>query len=182
MNQTIETILNRRSVRDYQNKPVPREALEQIVECGLFAATALGKQPWHLTVVTNRAVLDDISRVNRRLLLEAGNEMGKDEAFDNFRGAPCAIVLSGEEGNPFSDIDCANATENMALAAWSMGIASCYIASFRPAFSAEEAPELRAKLGIPDGYRPTLALALGYARELPTERAPRRDGTVHFVP
>ena len=61
MNETIQTLLTRRSIRSYKPEPVSREALEQIVECGQFAATAMGCQPWHFTVVTDRALLDKIS-------------------------------------------------------------------------------------------------------------------------
>lgn len=180
MNETIRTLLSRRSIRSYTDQPVPRELLEQIVECGRFAATAMGKQPWHFTVVTNRAALDEIVARNREILLAQGREVEPD--FDNFRGAPCAILISGDEGNPmFADIDCANATENMAVAACSLGLGSCYIASFRPAFAQDESRALYRRFGIPDGYRATLALALGYAAGEPAPRAERVPNTVNYV-
>jgi len=179
MNETIKTLLSRRSIRSYTDKVIRDDLLEKIIECGLFAATAMGRQPWHFTVVRNRAVLDEIVDINRKIMRQAGNE--PELGFDNFRGAPCAIIISGDENNSFSDIDCANATENMALAAWSMGIASCYIASFRPAFTQDTDRSLHDKLGIPAGYRATLALALGYAAEEPGERAERLPGKVNYI-
>ena len=179
MNETIHTLLNRRSIRSYTKKQVPAELLHQITDCGLFAATAMGKQPWHLTVVTSRAALDEIVAINRRILLAAGREV--EPEFDNFRGAPCAILVSGAEGNPFADIDCANATENMALAACALGLGSCYIASFRPAFVQDTDRSLHKRFGIPDGYRATLALSLGYAEGEPGPRAARLPDTVNYV-
>ena len=170
MNETIQTLLTRRAIRSYKSESVSHEVLEQIVECGRFAATAMGCQPWHFTIVTNRGLLDEISAA-------CG-----DPENDNFRGAPCAIIVSAEESNEmFGDIDCANATENMAVAAKALGLGSCYIASFRRAFASDKKDYLLGKLNIPAGYRPTLALAVGYALEEPKDRAPRREGTVNWV-
>lgn len=179
MNEVIQNILSRRSIRSYTDQPVSRELLDQIIQCGQFAATAIGRQPWHFTVVTDRAALDEIVAENRRLMTAAGREVEPD--FDNFRGAPCAILVSGDASNIFSDIDCANAVENMALAAWSLGLGSCYIASFRPAFEQDTERALYRRFGIPDGYRATLALSLGYIHEAPGERAERRPGTVNYI-
>lgn len=186
MNPVIETILKRRSVRKYEDKPVPRELLEQIVECGTYAATGMGMQPWHFTVVTDRAVLDRIADANVEVMLkdpslppmvraqvEAGN-------FDCFRGAPCAVIMSGEDGKEFANVDCANAVENMALAAESLGLNSCYLASFKPCLLGEAGAAMRAGLGIPEGFTPNLALAIGYGAESPVAK-PRREGCVNWI-
>ena len=186
MNSVIETILKRRSVRKYEDKPVPRELLEQIVECGLYAATGMGLQPWHFTVVTDRKVLDRIAAANVvvmkadpnlppmvRAQVESGN-------YDCFRGAPCAVLMSGENGKQFADVDCANAVENMALAAESLGLNSCYLASFKPSLLGEAGAAMRAELGIPEGYTPNLALAIGYGAETPVAK-PRREGCVNWI-
>ena len=186
MNTVIETILKRRSVRKYEDRPVPRELLEQIVECGRFAPTAMGMQPWHFTVVASRAVLDKISAANAKVLLADPNApptLRADVAsgsFDSFRGAPCAVLMSGENGKNFADVDCANAVENMALAAESLGLNSVYLASFKLSLMGEAGAELRAELGIPEGFTPNLALAIGYGAENPAAK-PRREGCVNWV-
>ena len=186
MNQVIDTILSRRSVRKYENKPVAHELLEKIVECGCYAATAMGKQPWHFTVVMDRKVLDRISAANAALAKADPNTPPmvlatiEDGSFDNFRGAPCAVIMSGEHGQNFADVDCANAVENMALAAESLGLNSCYLASFKPSLLGEAGAAMRAELGIPEGYTPNLALAIGYGAESP-EAKPRREGCVNWV-
>lgn len=184
MNETIQTILTRRSMRSYFDTPVPREYLELIVRCGQFAATANGLQPWHFTVVTNRALLDRVTRDCREVMLKGGEgsrRFASDPDFDVFRGAPCAIIASCDANNHYGDIDCANAVENMALAAKSLNLGSCYIALFRQAFESGDAAGLREALGIPEGYRPTLSLAVGYARGEASERAPRRENTVNWI-
>ena len=62
-----------------------------------------------------------------------------------------------------------------------LGLGSCYIASFRPAFNQDADRSLHRRFGIPDGYRATLALAVGYADGEPSPRAERLSGTVNYV-
>ena len=154
MNETIQVLLTRRAVRAYENKPVSRADLETIVQCGQYAATGMGLQPWHFTVVSDRALLDQISQANRRVLLNDPNtpppvrEMAQSDSFDSFRGAPACI--------------------------------SCYLASHKVSLLTPEGAEFKEKLGIPAGYIPYFALAVGYAAEDP-QPAPRKEGAVNFV-
>ena len=176
MNETIKTILERRSVRRYMSILPPEDDIMQIVECGMYAATANGIQPWFFSVVKDRSLLTEISDDNKKLLIE--KSMDTPEDFDCFRGAPLAIIVSRDSTAPFGEADCANAVMNMAVAATSLGIGSCYIASFRPAVTeGEKSADFCERLGIPQGFVPCFALALGYANApLPPrkERVPGR--------
>jgi nitroreductase len=186
MNEVIQTILTRRSVRKYESRPVSREDLEQIVQCGQYAATGMGFQPWHFTVVTDRAVLDKLAKANADLMVDDPNTPPfllddiKNGTFDPYRGAPCAVLVSGENGEQNTIADCANAVENMAIAAKSLGLDSCYLASYRICFGGPNGDALKAELGIPEGYIPYFALSIGYGAEKP-EAAPRREGTVNWL-
>ena len=185
-NQVIETILTRRAVRKYGKQPVPRALLEQIVECGCYAPTGMGIQPWHFTVVTDRGILDRMSARNAELTKNDPHApaplkaAAAQEGFDNFWGAPCAILVSGKQGCLFADVDCANAVENMALAAESLGLGSCYLASFKSCLLGEAGEGLLRELGIPEGYTPNFALSIGYKEEAPVP-GPRREGCVNWV-
>ncbi|NLJ85356.1 MAG: hypothetical protein GX322_02860 [Firmicutes bacterium] len=185
MNETIKHILARRSIRKYRSIPVEEEKISTIVECGQYAPSAMNRQPWHFTVITNRKVLDRISEENRKVLLQSTDERARSRAaepgFDSFRGAPAAVIVSGDSEASFAAADCANAVENMAIAACSLGLGSCYIASFKIAMEKPEGAFLLRELGIPKGYRPLYALTLGYSDETLGERAPRRENTVTFI-
>lgn len=185
MNDTIKSILTRRSVRSYESTPVEQEKIEAIVQCGQFAPSAMNRQPWHFTVVTDRALLDKISAVNRDILLQSQDEQvrqrAQDPNYDNFRGAPMAIIISGEEGAKFAPADCANAMENMAVAAHSLGLGNCYLASFRLCLERAEGKDLLTELGIPQGFAPLYALSLGYGKGELEPPAPRREGTVTYI-
>lgn len=183
MNDSIKTLLERRSIRAYKPEMPKDEDLELIVKCGMYAASGMGRQPWHFTVVKDRAFMDEFSLANKKLYLEGDDErlkeMAKDPAFDNFRGAPCCVIVSGEDTEP-GLIDCSNATENMALAAYALGLGSCYIASFAFCLDREENRHLVERLGIPSDYKPYFALSIGYADECP-EAAPRKENCVNWI-
>lgn len=186
MNEVIKTILERRAVRRYENKPVSRDDLELIVRCGQYAATGMGLQPWHFTVVTDRTVLEQLNEANKAIMVADPNtpppvlEMIRSGQFDTYRGAPCAILVSGENAAQNTIADCANAVENMAIAAKALGLDSCYLASYQVCLNAPSGGPLKEKLGIPAGYVPNFALAVGYGAEAP-EPAPRREGTVNWI-
>jgi nitroreductase len=185
MNETIQNILKRRSVRSYQARQVEPEKLQLILECGRYAPSAVNKQPWHFTIITDRAVLDRISAENRRIMLDSDNPRARERAaqpdFDSFHHAPAAIIVSGEDENTFAPADCANAMENMAIAAQSLALASCYLAGFRRCFAGPNGAALKAELRIPQGFTPLYALALGYPAGEPPEPAPRREGTITWI-
>lgn len=181
-NETIRTILARRSIRQYTAAPVEPEKLELTLQCGQYAPSGVNRQPWHFTLVTNRSLLDQISAENRKIMLQSEDETVRqraaDPGFDSFRGAPVAIIVSGEDEARWAAADCANAMQNMALAAQSLGLGSCYIGSFRLALETPAGAYLLEELKIPPGYTPLYALALGYSAETLGERAPRRPGTI----
>ena len=175
MSDAIQVLLTRRTVRAYEPRPVPREELETIVKCGTYAATSRGGQAFHFTVVTNQDLLDRISEATRKVL------QPEDAHYHNFYHAPAVIFVSGEQAAANAGMpDCANATENMALAAKALGLGSCYIASHKNGLLGPEGAPLCKELGIPQGYAPQFALAVGYAvEEVPA--APRRENLVNWV-
>lgn len=184
MNETIQTILSRKSIRAYTDEPVSDEDIATIVSCGLQAPTGMNRQPWHVTVVQNRALLDRISAKNQEIMAASPDESTRKKAavknFDNFRSAPMAIIISGTNRETYTIADCANVTENMALAAHALGLGSCYIASFALSLNQPDGSALKTELGIPDEYMPLFALCLGHAAEDPAPRK-RNPDVVNYV-
>nr|HPJ23597.1 nitroreductase family protein [Bacillota bacterium] len=128
MNETVEMILKRRSVRKYKSDMITEEELKTIVECGLFAPSAKNKQNWHFTVITNNEKIEEINR----LAIEGMERLGieKEEDYHVFYHAPVVIVISSKiEG--YSEVNAGCVIENMAIAAQSMGIGSCIIGQTR---------------------------------------------------
>ena len=72
MNQTLETILTRRSTRKFLRKPIPEEEMELIVQAALHAPSAKGLQTWQFTVVRNREKIQKLATVIREVLDRKG--------------------------------------------------------------------------------------------------------------
>lgn len=184
MNETIKTLLNRRSIRAYQQQQIKEDELQAILEAGRFAPSAINEQPWHFTVVQNKEMLNKINEACRIAILKSGNprfaERAKDENFSIFYNAPTLIIISGEEKTIAPQIDCALAMENLFLAAESMGIGSCWIHAVINLLQAPEAKDLKKELGIPDTHITYSAGSFGY-KAMEATAADRKENTVTII-
>ena len=184
MNETINSMLTRRSIRSYKTTQIAERDLNWILEAAIYAATSRNLQSWDFTVIQNNDMLKKLSKAAADTLRKMGDarslEKANDPDFSPFYHAPTVIIVSGND-NRNARIDCANATQNMCVAANALGLGSCYLASFTQAFDDPAvAATLMKELGIPDGYKPQYAVSLGYANEKPATPERRRD-VIHFV-
>lgn len=186
MNQTIENIKNRRSVRKYKEEQIPEKELKEIIEAGLFAPSANNKQSWHFTVVQNKKMLKELNYETKLILAKSDNpflkRVGNNEELDIFNGAPTVIIVSGEKANENSVMDCTAASQNMMIVAQSLGIASCFIVSVGHLFASDDSEYFFEKVGIPKGYKVYNAILLGYNKnDYAPEAASRKDGCVNYI-
>ena len=170
MNQTITSIIERRSIRSFKPDPVPEADINWILEAALHAATSRNRQPWFFSVVSNQSLLDRMTKGVLDTLQETSAEDYKarasDPLFSPFHNAPTVIFLSGRDDVQSALTDCANAAQNICVAAYSLGLGSCYTRTFRLAFENPAlSGELNQALGLPDGYSTIFAVALGYPDE-----------------
>lgn len=186
MNQTITSILERRSIRAFKQEPIPEREVNWILEAGLYAATSRNRQPWFFSVVTNKAIFDKITKgtleTMRTTNIEQYKVKSQDPDFSPFYNAPTVIFLSGKDDESSAAIDCANAAQNMCVAAYSLGLGSCYLRSFRQAFENPVlAAELNKEFGLPDGYSTIFAVALGYASESHSTTPHRNRDVIRYI-
>jgi len=185
MNEVIQNILDRRSVRVYSDEQIKPEDMELILKSGLYAPTACNTQPWHFTVVQNAELINELSAETKIELLHCDNdyfkEFANNEKYNVFYKAPTIIIVSGEKNSMVPQADCAAATENMILAAESLGIGSCWVGLIAFLFKGKREQEYLAKLQIPQGYEPYYAITLGYKKYPNPKPQLRRENTVNFV-
>lgn len=185
MNETMETVLKRRSVRAYKPGQIKTEELQAILEAARFAPSGMGLQPWHFSVVQRPELLDRINEGCRAAFLKSGNKMFEERAraenFSVFYGAPTLIVVAGDEKVLTPAENSALALGNMFLAAASLGVGSCWIHAVKFLFEGADGKALAEELAVPAGFKVYGAGAFGYpAGEWP-EAAPRKDGTVTII-
>lgn len=185
MNEVIKNIMNRRSVRVYSEDQIKQEDLDTILQAGLASPSGCNLQPWHFTVIQNKDLINTLSVESKKEFVnsevEMFRKMANNENFDIFYKAPTIIVVSGEKSSPTAMIDCSAATENMILAAESMGIGSCWIGLITFLFRSKRAEEFVKMLKIPEGYETYYAFTLGYKKYPNPKPQPRRENTVSYI-
>ena len=150
---TIECLKTRRSIRAYTAAPVPREMIEQIVDCGRMAASARNLQPWEFVVVTDRQRLQRLAQLA---------DYGKHIA----GAAACILVFCGP--STWYLEDGAAATENILLAAHALGLGAGWVDGDKKQY----AESVRREVGAPEHCKLISMIPLGYAAESP-EKAKR---------
>ena len=177
MEPMIETILHRRSIRRFAPKQIEEEALQQILQAGLYAPSAGGRQGVMFAVCQDQEVnhrLGKIKRANSNFRMATnGNYISQEQPSivddpkltSSFYDAPTVITLFAPKDFLFSAEDCAAAAENMMLAADALGIGSCYIGQGRTAFADPYGQEILKKWAIRTDYYAVMQLLLGYPRE-----------------
>ncbi len=149
----IEAIESRRSIRKFKPDPIPSETLRKILEAGRLSPSAGNRQPYKIIAVTDETIREGMSK-------------GRYNQF--IKDAPVVIVGCDRVGDDWSRrwsmVDTTIALEHVVLAAWSLGVGSCWIGDFSK-------PNLRELLEIPQDYEVIAQIALGFPDELPNERA-----------
>ena len=169
----IETIMTRRSVRNYTSEPVDREQMAKILECGMFAPSAMNMQPWAVRVVDAPDFIEGVTNI----AIAERPEIKEQEGFRNiFRNAPTVAFIAIPEQSYSGEFDSGLLAENMMLSAWSMGIGSCCLGSVIPVMNSEAAKPYLERLNLPEGYKLMVAIAFGYPEgDIP--EAPERDAS-----
>ena len=169
----VDNIMTRRSIRDYKDEPVDREQMAKVLECGIYAPSAMNMQAWAVRVVDSKEFIDGVTAI----AVAQNPKLKEQEGFRNlFRNAPTVAFIAIPEESYSGEFDSGLLAENMMLSAWSMGIGSCCLGSVIPVMNSEEAKPYLERLALPDGYKLMIAIAFGYpAEETPT--APARDAS-----
>ena len=174
MNETMNAILTRRSVRKYTDEMPKKEDLEQIIQAGLYAASGKGGQSSIIVAVTDKALRDRLMEMNRKV-------GGWAEGFDPFYGAPAVLLVLAKKNTPFTVADGSLSMGNMMLAAHALGLGSCWINRAREEFETEEGREILRSLGVEGEYEGVGHCVVGYAADTLPQPAPRKDGRVFWA-
>lgn len=148
---TLQAILERRSIRKYKKEPIPEEHLKQILEAMRQAPSAANRQPWHFVIVRDAE--------QRQRVAEACN--GQMWMAD----AACIVIALGspQVTAKWYKVDVAIALQTMVLAAKSLGYGTCWIGAFDP-------DKVKAVCGAPDEWEVVACTPLGVPDAAPAAR------------
>lgn len=175
MNETLKTLESRRSVRAYAPKAVEREKLNAILAAGTYAPSAMGRQSVTLAVLTKKEDIAELSALNAAVM--------KSDS-DPFYGAPCVVVaLADPEATSAMNAqrDGSLVMGNLMNAAWSLGVASCWINRAEEVFAGPEGKALLRRWGLSETLVGVGNCILGYAAGDIPAAAPRKADFVKFV-
>jgi len=185
MNETLQSILSRRSVRQYKAEQISDSELQIILEMAINAPNARNLQKWHFTVIQNREKLDSLAERIVESILNSDNEFLKERVkepnYNPFYRAPTVVMISGEDGEKYIKVDIGLAIGNMILAAESMNIGTCVIGSPNQLFRTEKAGEAKKELGIPEGYTHICSVLFGYKDGETPEAKPRSKDVINYI-
>lgn len=178
-----ELLRRRRSIRNFQERPVSTDLIREMIGETTFAPSAMNGQPWEFVIVQNQEWIrriSDESKANLLAELEADPELpvsryadllGKPE-FNVFYNAPSAVLIAGSADVRSLAVDCALAAAYFMFAATARGLGTCWIGLGRHI----RTPEFRESLGLCPEHEVVAPIALGYPEKQPPpprDRQPR---------
>ena len=166
--EAMKNLLERRSIRKYKETQVPDELLDQVLEAGLYAPSGMNTQNIVMVAVRDKETRDLLSRLNAAVMGREG---------DPFYGAPCVIVVLGNEEKYLAVENGSLVLGNLQNAAHALGLGSCWIHRAYQVFESPEGKELLKKWGLPEHFRGVGNCILGFAAEEPALKE-RLDGRI----
>lgn len=198
MNEVIENIINRRSIREFTNESIDSNTINEIILAGLYAPSSKNKQSWHFTVIEKREIIEKLNKDTKEAILKYGDEVienkeklerlkakANNENYDGFYNAPVAILISKDEKDKSSEEDCAMASQNIMLAAEAFDLGSCWVSFVKNLFKLDKvkAKEYANEFSIPEGYVTTHAIVIGHSHKNKDEikAQERKENVVTYV-
>ena len=173
MNEVIRAMLERRSIRKFKPEVPKKEDLEQIIEAGLYAANGMGRQAAIVVAVTNREIIEKLSKVNAEI-------WGK-EGIDPFYGAPAILIVLAEKDWRNAAYDGSLVMGNLMLAAHSLGLGSIWINRAKQEFEMEEWKAWLKSIGVEGEWEGIGHCAVGYIDGDAPKAAPRKANRVFWA-
>ena len=164
-NQTMQTILNRKSVREYLDREISPEIMNDLLKAGMAAPSSRDRRPWQFIVLSDKEVMNDLS--------------GKLKNASILKNANKAIIVCGDTlvSDNCWELDCSAATQNILLAAESMGIGAVWTAVYPYADREAVVNEI---FQLPENIRALAIVPLGYPSGMQTPKDKFDPTRIHY--
>lgn len=172
MNEIINNIKTRRSIKKYKSDMLSDDILDSIMESGTYAPSGMNRQSAIIVAVKDKQTRDKLSKLNAKIM---GNE-----SIDPFYGAPVVLIVLADKSVRTHIYDGSLVMANMMLAAHSLGVGSCWIHRAKEMFETEEGKNILLSLGIDGDYEGVGNCILGYADEI-REASPRKEKFIYKI-
>lgn len=165
MNETLRTISQRYSCRDYDGRLPEKEKLEAIALAAVQAPSAVNRQPWQIKVITNKIFIEEMDAEGMRILSEAEDKTFYERIMSRggkmFYNAPCMFLILKKPG---TDLDTGIVSQNIALASTSLGLGNVICGMAAIPFNGPKGDEFKKRAGFSDGWEFGVAVLVGYSK------------------
>ena len=188
----LDAIKNRRSIRKYQAKQIPREDLEKIIEAGTYASNAGGGQRSMIIGIHNAELVEKLGRMNmahfdRSRLIGSFVSKEQPSVIDDptiqsgFYGAPALCIVFVQKDFVFGIPDAFCCAETMLMEAYDLGISSCIVSRAEETFDNDIGAAFLKEWGVPENYIARCFVTLGYCDgEYPVSK-PRKENRSKII-
>lgn len=163
----FDALYQRRSIRKYTQEVISDTDIEKIIEAGMYAPSAVNKQPWHFIVFRNRKTTESILKVHPNASMLRQSDAGILVCFDK--------NLQHDEG--YGPIDCSAATQNMLLAAHGFGFGACWIGIYP---RENRIKSLHKLFDLPEHVVPFAVISVGYPNEVKQKPERYKKDRIHI--
>jgi nitroreductase len=165
--ELLEGLLTRRSIRKYKKQKVSDQQLESLIKAGMYAPSAVNKQPWHFIIFRDKKTIESITRFHQNAAM--------------LKDASAAILICWDEelqhDKGYGPVDCSAATQNMLLAAHGMGLGAVWVGIYPREQRMKATHEL---FQLPENIRPFSIVSVGYPEEIKNQPVRFRPDRIHY--
>ena len=167
MNDTLKCIAERYSCRDFVDTPLTDAQVKAIVEAALASPSAMNRQPWHVIMITDKSLIDEMDSAALDVLAAEEDKSAYERTMSRggklFYNAPCMVMVASD-GSDFGPMDSGILSENVSLAAHSLGLGNVICGMARFPFMGPRGDELLKRIKFPEGYEFGMAILIGTAK------------------
>ena len=167
MNEVLKAITDRYSCRDFTGEPVTKDQSDALVKAALAAPSAVNRQPWHVIMCTNKALIEEMDDAAMKEMAAAEDKSGYNRIMERggkvFYNAPCMMVVASD-GSDWATMDAGILVENVALAAHALGLGNVICGMARIPLNGPKGEEFQKRLKFPEGYEFGIAILIGKAK------------------
>ena len=164
MNETLNIIASRYSCRSYDRRLPEREKLDAIALAAIQSPSGMNEQPWQIIVITDKFFLEEMDAEGIRIISSAKDKSTYDRIMGRggklFYNAPCMFLILKQTN---ADIDCGIVSQNISLAATSVGLGSVICGMASIPFSGEKGESFKKRIGFSKDWKFGIAVLVGYA-------------------
>ena len=166
MNEVLKAIAERNSCRDFAATPLTDEQVKAISGAALAAPSARNIMPWHIIIITDKKLIDELDEEGMGLLAADEDKTVYDRMMSRggklLYNAPCLVIVTSD-GSAYAGIDSGILCQTVTLAAQSLGLATCIVGMAGVPLNGPRGGEFTKRLKFPDGHKFTIGVLIGAA-------------------